>query len=189
VRINAAILTGAVTMRDTTCPAVYAGLQAAEKGAPFMPLRGLIGSDVLAYRPDWRVIDNPFGADDPIVLVPALRANVALFHAPLADQLGNVWIGRERELMLMAHAAEQTIVTVEEIVAGNLLDDVLRAPATLAGIYVTVVARVRRGAWPLPLAGCYPADPAHLAEYGGLARTETGFANYIERYVLEPRAA
>ena len=34
-------------MKDATCPALHAAFQAAEKGVPFMPLRGLIGSDVL----------------------------------------------------------------------------------------------------------------------------------------------
>ena len=44
-RFNAAIISGAIKMKDATCPALHAGLQAAEKGVPFMPLRGLIGSD------------------------------------------------------------------------------------------------------------------------------------------------
>ena len=60
-RFTAAILAGSIRMKDATCPALHAGFQAAEKGVPFMPLRGLIGSDVLAHRPDWKVIDNPFG--------------------------------------------------------------------------------------------------------------------------------
>ena len=85
-------------MKDATCPALHAAFQAAEKGVPFMPLRGLIGSDLLAHRPDWKVIDNPFDDDDPIVLLPALKPDVALFHAPIADRDGNVWIGRDREL-------------------------------------------------------------------------------------------
>jgi len=34
-------------MKDATCPALYAQFQAAEKGVPFMPLRGLLGSDVV----------------------------------------------------------------------------------------------------------------------------------------------
>jgi glutaconate CoA-transferase, subunit A len=188
-RVTAALLQGTLGMRDTTCPAVYAGLQAGEKGVPFMPLRGLIGSDVLNNRPDWRVINNPFGTDDPIVLLPALRADIAIFHAPLADRLGNVWIGRERELMLMAHAAQQSIVTVEEIIEGNLLEDPLRAPATLAGLYISVVAKAPRGAWPLGLPGCYRADPVHLAKYVHLAQTQPGFTSYLERYVHEQRAA
>src|SRR5947207_13082632 len=69
-RFTAAVLAGAIEVRDATCPALHAAFQAAEKGVPFMPLRGLIGSDVLAHRSDWKVIDNPFGRDDPIVLLP-----------------------------------------------------------------------------------------------------------------------
>src|SRR5207302_4137218 len=57
-RFIAAILAGTIAMRDATCPALHAQFQAAEKGVPFMPLRGLIGSDLLAHRPDWKVIDN-----------------------------------------------------------------------------------------------------------------------------------
>src|SRR5215213_11392709 len=103
-RFTAAILGKTIRMKDATCPALYASMQAAEKGVPFMPLRGLIGSDVLAHRPDWRVIDNPFGENDVIALVPAVKADTALFHAPMADRDGNVWIGTNRELVTMAHA-------------------------------------------------------------------------------------
>ena len=49
-RFTAAITSGAIKMMDATCPALHAALQASEKGVPFMPLRGLIGSDVLKYR-------------------------------------------------------------------------------------------------------------------------------------------
>src|SRR5437870_12551042 len=58
-RFTAAILGRAITMKDATCPAIYAQDQAGDKGVPFMPPRGLIGSDILAHRPDWRLIDNP----------------------------------------------------------------------------------------------------------------------------------
>src|SRR6201990_65456 len=52
-RFTAAILGKTIRMLDATCPALHAAVQAAEKGVPFMPLRGLIGSDILANRPDW----------------------------------------------------------------------------------------------------------------------------------------
>jgi glutaconate CoA-transferase subunit A len=188
-RFTAAILAGAIQMRDATCPALHAQFQAAEKGVPFMPLRGLIGSDLLAHRPDWKVVDNPFGNNDPIVLLPALRPDVALFHAPLADREGNVYIGTQRELVAMAHAAQQTIVTVEEIHDGNLLRDPLLAAGTLPGFYVEAVAVEPRGAWPLPLPDRYGIDAAHLVEYARLAATVEGFAQYLERYVYAKRAA
>src|SRR6187401_647796 len=66
-RFSAAIRAGSIRMKDATCPALHAAFQASEKGVPFMPLRGLIGTDVLKNRPDWKLIDNPFGDEDPIV--------------------------------------------------------------------------------------------------------------------------
>ncbi|MDO9413471.1 MAG: CoA-transferase [Pseudolabrys sp.] len=188
-RFTAAILNGTIRMKDATCPALHAALQAAEKGVPFMPLRGLIGSDVLKYRDDWKVIDSPFGDNDPIVLLPAIKPDVALFHAAMADRFGNVWIGRTRELSTMAHAAEKTVVTVERMHDGNLLDDPALAAGTLPGFYVDSIALAERGAWPLPLPDQYGADAAHLAEYAKLAATEDGFAQYLGKHVYAKQVA
>jgi len=188
-RFTAAILAGSIRMKDATCPALHAAFQASEKGVPFMPLRGLIGTDVLKNRPDWKVIDNPFEDEDPIVLLPAIKPDVALFHAPMADREGNVWIGRQRELVTMAHAAERTIVTVEKIHDGNLLADKTLAAGALPGFYVEQIAVVERGCWPLPLPDYYAWDAEHLKEYVRLAATEEGFAKYLEQYVHERRVA
>jgi glutaconate CoA-transferase subunit A len=188
-RFTAAMRAGAIRMKDATCPALHAAFQAAEKGVPFMPLRGLIGSDLLGHRSDWNVIDNPFSKDDPIVLLPAIKPDVALFHSPLADRQGNVWIGRDRELAVMAHAAAATVVTVEKIQEDSLFDDPLLAAGALGGFYVDRIALAPRGAWPLGLADHYPADEAHLAEYAGMAKTDKGFADYLQQHVHGRRAA
>jgi len=193
-RFTAAILAGSIRMKDATCPALHAGFQASEKGVPFMPLRGLLGTDVLRHRPDWTVVDNPFnqnssGESDPIVLLPAIKPDVALFHAPMADRDGNVWIGRQRELVTMAHASERTVVTVEKIHDGNLLADPLLAAGTLPGFYVEQVAVAERGCWPLPLPEHYAWDAEHLAEYAKLAATEDGFAKYLDKHVHAKQAA
>ena len=110
-RFIAAQKAGAITVKDSTCPAIHAGLIAGEKGLPFMPVRGLIGSDILQHRMQsdgWLSIDNPFAEDDPIVLVPPLRPDVTILHVPLADRFGNVWIGRRSEFATMARASAKT---------------------------------------------------------------------------------
>jgi glutaconate CoA-transferase subunit A len=188
-RFTAAATAGAIRMKDATCPALHAGFQAAEKGVPFMPLRGLIGSDLVSYRDDWKVIDNPFGNDDPIVLLPAIKPDIVLFHAALADREGNVWIGRDRELAMMAHAAAKTVVTVEKIQVGNLFDDPWLAAGAVGAFYIERVALAPKGAWPLALADHYAADGAHLAEYASMARSKEGFASYLDRFVHDRRAA
>lgn len=185
-RFNEAIVGRTLRMRDTTCPAIHAALQAAEKGIPFIPLRGLIGSDILAHRADWRVVDNPFGAGDPIALLPAIQPDIALFHAAKADRDGNVWVGRRRELMTMAHAARKTLVTVEAIFDGDLLAEDELAAGTIAGLYVDAIAVAPRGAWPMGLADLYPADTAHLADYARKARTDAGFSAYLADQHLAP---
>jgi len=188
-RFTAAIKDGTLRILDATCPALHAGLQAAEKGIPFMPLRGIIGSDILRQRPDWRVMDNPFAGDDPLVLLPAIRPDVALFHARIADRDGNVWIGVRRELMLMAHAARETLVTVETIQERSLLDDETTAAGTIPALYLSAMAQVRDGARPVGLAGHYDVDDEQLQEYAQMAATADGFARWMQRRVLADRAA
>ena len=187
-RFTAAVRQASIRMMDATCPAIHAALQASEKGIPFIPLRGLIGSDILRQRADWKVGENPFAEDDPIVYLPALRPDVTLMHAPLADKFGNIWIGVRRELMLMAHASAETIATVEDIVEGNLMDDEKTKAGTIPGLYVTAIAEPKRGAWPIGIPGGYEADHSHLLRYVKMAQTEEGFHQYLEEFVFETAA-
>ncbi len=163
---NQAVREGRIRMLDSTCPAIHAALQAAEKGLPFTPLRGLIGSDVLRYRKDWKVIQNPFREDpDPIVVLPAINPDFALFHAAAADRDGNVWIGRRRELMAMAHASRCTLVTVERALDEDFFDREERVAGVLPSLYVDAVAVAEKGAWPLGVDGEYDRDDQAMARY------------------------
>jgi glutaconate CoA-transferase subunit A len=189
-RFTAAIKAGTLRIIDGTCPAIHSGLQAAEKGIPFMPVRGIVGSDLLTHRDDWTTGTDPFGEEDgPIVMVKAIRPDLTLIHAPLADRHGNVWIGVRREMMLMAHASRETLVTADEIYDGNLLADEKLAPGTIPGLYVSAVAEAENGAWPVGLFGRYGGDEAHLRDYLERARSDEGFAGYLDEFVHAPKAA
>ena len=185
-----AVENGDIVIRDATCPALYAELQASEKGAPFMPLRGILGSDILANRADWKTIDNPMAdGGDPVVLLPAVRPDFAVFHARYGDKHGNVWVGARRECVLLAHASAGTLVTVEEIWDGNLMEDDRMLAGTIPPIYVDGVAHAPRGAWPLSLTGCYERDGDHLKAYVAAAKSEDGFADYLDRHVFGKQVA
>jgi glutaconate CoA-transferase subunit A len=185
-RFAAALTDGTIAIRDATCPAIQAGLQAAEKGVPFMPLRGILGSDLLRYRPEWKVIDNPYAQPgDRLVLIPAIRPDVTLFHARAADRNGNVWIGVRRELMLMAHASRAAYVTVETIEDTDFLADDARASGTIPALYISGLAVASRGADPVGLAGAYPADRTALGAYAEAARTQAGFRRWLDETILQ----
>ncbi len=186
-RFAAALKAGAVKVLDATCPAIHAALQAAQKGLPFMPLRGMLGTDLLAQRRDWKVIDNPFAPGDAIVVLPAIRPDIAVFHAPLADRHGNVFIGRQRDLLVMAQASVETLVTVEAVTDEDLMADPARSPGVIPAIYITAVALAARGAQPLKFLEAYPADEAVLSNYARMARTSEGFDTWLRDWLGEAR--
>jgi glutaconate CoA-transferase, subunit A len=179
-RFTEAAEQGEIRVKDATCPAIHSGLQAAEKGVPYMPIGGILGSDLVAQRADWKVVDG-------VLFIPAIRPDVALFHARWADEAGNVWVGRRRELATAAHAAKIVLVTYEELRKDDMLEDELLAPGVISSIYVTAVAHAPRGAWPLGLPGVYGADDLHLTQYAKAAKTREGFQRYLDEWVLTPR--
>jgi glutaconate CoA-transferase subunit A len=179
-RFTAAVEEKSLVVRDATCPAIHCALQAAEKGVPFMPLTGIGASDLVKERKDWKL-------QGEVVLVPAIRPDAALFHARWADEAGNVWVGRRRELATAAHAARSTYVTFEELKTGDMLEDELLAPGVISSIYVTATAHAPRGAWPLGMSGLYGVDDLHVSQYAKAAKTREGFQRYLDEWVLTPR--
>jgi glutaconate CoA-transferase subunit A len=179
-RFTEAVENGSLKVKDATCPAVHAALQAAEKGVPFMPVGSIAGSDLLKNRPDWK-------QDGEILQVKAIRPDFALFHARWADEAGNVWIGRRRELATVAHASKNCLVTFEEKQKGDMLEDELLAPGVISSIYVSAAAHAPRGAWPLGMPGVYGPDDVHVSQYAKAAKTREGFQRYLEEWVLTPR--
>jgi glutaconate CoA-transferase subunit A len=189
-RFRTAVESGGVRILDATCQAIYAAVQASEKGAPFAPIRGLIGTDILRFRDDWKIIQNPVAeGDDPVVVVPAIKPDMALFHARLGDRLGNVWVGNARECVHLAHAASDSIATVEEIHDGNLMADERYLSGTIPPIYVGAVAHAPGGALPVYSPDTGTLDREHMMAYAAAARTEDGFRDYLERHVLGARHA
>ena len=177
-------------MKDSTCPVIHAGLQAAEKGLPFVAIRGILGSDLIHNRDDWRVINNPFSdSEDPVLLIPAITPDVFMFHAVWGDRDGNVWIGGRRDLAYTAHASKTTLVTVEALYDGNLMDNEDLAAGTLSSAYVSAIAHVPQGAWPLGLANRYLEDREHIQLYSRLARTEEGFSEYLAKNIFSAQNA
>ena len=182
-RFTAAAERKSLKIIDATCPMVHSGLQATEKGVPFMPLRGVLGSDLVKHHPDWKVIDNPYAKGDAILLARAITPDVALFHARWADEAGNVWVGRRKELATIAHASRTCYVTYDELKPGDMLEDEILAPGCISSVYVTAVAPAPRGAWPLGVPGSYGIDDAHVQQYARLAKTADGFRQYLEEFV------
>jgi glutaconate CoA-transferase subunit A len=160
-------------------------------GLPFMPIKSMLGSDLLSRlgaetAPDnVRQIDCPF-TGERLVLVRALTPDVAVVQAQLADEEGNTRIlGPLWDSGEAARAARQVIVIAEELVP----TDVIRLQPELTripGFRVSAVVPLRYGAHPTSLYRRYDYDAEHLEKYVASSKTEAGFADYLREYVFEP---
>ncbi len=173
--------TGAVEIRESCCVTVLTQLRAAEFGVPFLPVRGVKGSDIRRLHPEYAEVTCPF-TGEVLVAVPPLRPDVALIHAPLGDRRGNLHLDQPYVLDERFAAASAAVVATVDRIAST--DEVAEAGVTIPAHLVTAVAEVPYGAHP---SSCYPGyayDRPHLAEYVAAA-TAGGpdLAGYLDRYV------
>lgn len=90
-------------------------LQAGASGVSFTPVPGLLGSDLLRRRTDFRVVDDPFRPGERVVLVPAIRPDVALLRGRRANAEGDVVIGTDTDDRLVAQASRHVVFAVAEV--------------------------------------------------------------------------
>lgn len=145
-------------------------------GLPFLPVRGLIGTDYLRIRPDFKIIKNPYG-DDDLVAIPAIQPDLLLMHGYKADRSGNVLTDKRESDPLLARAASRTIATVEEIVPSlePEADKVI-----IPGIYIDAVIHLPGGAKPTACPGYYEIQDGEIRRYLKAAQTPETFRQYLE---------
>lgn len=150
-------------VRDWTALGMIQALRAAEANLPSLPFQLPAGSDMMARIPGAETAADPLSRD-PVGVVPPLRLDTVLIHAPRADRLGNVEIYGARALdWPMVGAARKVLVTVEEIVPAGTLRQSGRQ-SILTRNRVSAIAEVAGGAWPTSCLPFYVTDYAALKD-------------------------
>jgi glutaconate CoA-transferase subunit A len=169
--------------------AVGMRFRAGAMGVPFLPMRSMMGSDLITRLLDIREILCPF-TGEKLVLVPALNPDVALIHVQRCDAYGNAQMdGLQFMDVDLAMAASRVILTTERIVSN---DQIRRAPDQTKIPFMTVDAVVEApfGCAPHECYGVYEPFFKHLDMYAGLLRKDPakGIAEYLDRYVYSPNS-
>ena len=163
--------------------------RAGAMGVPFLPMRSMLGSDVVTRLPEVREITCPF-TGEKLVLVPALNPDVALIHVQRCDAYGNAQIdGLQFMDIDLAMAANKVILTTERIISN---DQIRRAPdhTKIPFLAVEAVVEVPFGCAPHECYGVYEPFFKHHDMYAALIRKdpEKGMAEYLDRYVYGPKS-
>lgn len=175
-----AVESGRTEGREHACYTVIMGLRAAVYGLPFMPTRGLNGSDLVAAR-GFKRVANPYGEGE-FVAIPAIVPDLAILHVQEADARGNCKIyGPKYEDQLMARAARRVVVTAERIVPEERFTADPDS-ADIPQVLVDAVVHLPNGAAPCSCAGLYGINDKLVRAFKAV-QTPAELADYLERLV------
>lgn len=147
-----AVETGAMELEEHACASLTAGLRAAAFGVPFQPCGGLHGSEITALN-GWKKVEDPYGNEEPVYVIPAIRPDYAVIQATEVDPQGNVrTAGTHHWDRIMSRASGSVLVIAERLVE---TEEFAKAPeATLVPHFmVEAFSIVPKGGWP---GSCWP---------------------------------
>ena len=171
---------GTIQVKESCCVTILTQLRAAEMGVPFLPVRGIKGTDMRRLHPEYAEMTCPF-TGEVLVVVPPLRPDVALLHAPLGDTRGNLYM--EQPYVLDEHfasAARSVVATVDKIVA---TEELVERGITIPAHLVRGVAEVPFGAHPASSYPHYAYDRSATGAYIRAAGSQESLESYLDEWV------
>ena len=155
-------------------------------GVPFMPLKSMLGTDMLTKKrfreKKAEVFTCPF-TGEKVVLVPSVRPDFSIVHVSRVDREGNTQIdGIKGEDVEGARAGKKLIVMAEEIVDTEFIR-VQPDQTVIPNIYVTYVVECPWGSYPMMVYNYYDYDMEHIRRYYEQCKTEEGWQKYCEEYI------
>lgn len=180
--VRSAIEQGKLEWEEYSHFGMITRLQAGASGLPFLPMNQTGASDLEKSNPNIKRIPDPFGGKD-VIVVPALKPDVAIVHVQRADENGNahLWgiIGEQKEA---AFAAKKVILTAEEIVD----ESVIRSDPNrtmIPGIVVSAVCHVPFACHPSYAQGYYDRDNEFYLAWDKVSESADATKQYLDEWV------
>jgi glutaconate CoA-transferase subunit A len=179
---RAAVERGEIEWEEYSHFGMISRLQAGATGLPFMPMNPTAAGDLEKANPRYRKVTDPYSGED-VVVVPALKPDVAIVHVQRADASGNahIWgiIGEQKEA---AFAANRVIITAEEIVS----EDQIRSDPNrtlIPGFIADAVCHVPYCAHPSYTQGYYDRDNAFYLAWDKISADPEKLKSWLEEWV------
>ena len=180
---------GSVEVMEIDEGMLLLGLRAAAWRIPYIPTNLGLGTDVIKFNPELKVIDSPYD-DKEWVAMPALKLDVALIHADRADERGVCQI-KGPDIYLdewFARAADNTIVSCDELVDADYFAQGEEARYVhWERSQTSAVVHIPGGAHPTSCNPLYGFDVPHFNAYAASAKGD-GFDSYVKQFVGKTEA-
>lgn len=178
---------GRIQVKEHACYTVITGLRAAIQGVPFLPVAGMLNSDLMQAR-QFKTVVDPYSGET-LAAIQAIRPDVAIIHVQEADAEGNGRIyGTVYEDDLMARAARRVILTCERLISS---EETARMPelTVIPGIQVSHVVEVPQGAHPCSCGDLYGYDHDYLASYIEACSNADRYQVWLDEHIYGKVAA
>lgn len=197
-RFRKAVEAGELLVEDYSQDVLMLQLHAAALGLPYLPVRLMMGSDLVdkwgISREERRKIDklpdekfviqeDPFHPGLNVVLCPVPKIDTAVIHVQQASPDGTCRIvGDEFQDVDIAIASRHCIVTCEEIVSN---EEIRREPEknSIPGFCVDAVVLAPYGAHPSQCYGLYDYDKKFFQDYDKASKTDEDFKAFLDEWV------
>jgi glutaconate CoA-transferase subunit A len=201
-RFRQAIEKKSILFEDYSQDAAILMLHGASLGLPFVPIRMMLGSDLVhkwgiseeerqdiekLHDKKFIIQNNPFTPSEKIVFLPVPSIDVAIIHVQKASHDGTCIIeGDEFHDVDIAIAAKRCIVTCEELVTDEYIR---REPerASIPGFVIDAVVHVPYGAHPSQCYNYYDYDSLYYMMYDKVSSTQEDFDQFIREWVIDTK--
>ncbi|MDA3951136.1 MAG: hypothetical protein PF508_18155 [Spirochaeta sp.] len=155
--------------------------RAAAMGVPFIPMRNTAGTDTFRFG-NGKIVEDPY-TGKPVVIKPALFADVAFIHVHEADIYGNArFRGIEVSDTDVANSAKRVIITAERLIPH---EEMIQSPETIKIPYylVDAVCEVPCGAYPGLMPYEYFSDEEHIRRWLEVEKDPAAYRAFVDEYV------
>ncbi|WP_066648355.1 CoA transferase subunit A [Christensenella timonensis] len=182
-----AVQNGDVQAHEHACYTVISALRAAQAGIPFMPVKGLMVSDLITQNDYFTKITDPFSGQE-VTVVRAIVPDVCILHVEEADELGNAVVTPPLfEDILMAKASRKVIVTAEKIVPTSRIRRE-NERVLLPHFLVSAVASTEQGAAPCSCYPLYDINRRDIERFKAL-KTQEELGEWLKSYEYADRVS
>jgi glutaconate CoA-transferase subunit A len=170
-----------IEVRDHSNFSLAQALLAGAIGAPYIPTRTLLGSDIPKANGTFKEATSPFDGSK-VLLVPAIVPDLTVIACQVADPDGNAELQGPWGVSHEAALAARSVIVLAEVVTDGPL---MRMPnrAIVPATKVAAVVPEPGACHPSPLPRMYERDHEFFHEYHAATRTREGFEVWIGEWV------
>ncbi|MHA1693983.1 MAG: CoA transferase subunit A [Candidatus Helarchaeota archaeon] len=175
-----------IEVQDYTNYTVAAMLMAGALNLPFFPAKpSILYTDIWNRHKEgmFKLIDNPFNPKEKVLLVPAIKPDVAIVHCQRVDQDGNAQLwGALGTVKHGALASKRIIVSAEEMVPREV---VRLSPnnTIIPGFRVDAICIEPWGAHPSEVLGYYDMDRMMVGLYSAASVSKSLFSSWVDEWI------